>query len=717
MRFGPTCCFFWWLLAAVLASGCGASGDTGARWLSCADDEPCPWGYVCVASRCRRPGELGDTHNGGGPDDAAAPRDTTAGEDTAVVGDVCLPECEGRECGPDGCGAGCGVCEAGLECVEGRCEPPEVCEPATCASLGYECGTWDDGCGGSTALCGTCAERHFCNVSGECKCVPQSCTSLGRECGAWDDGCGGTTAVCGSCPADQICNAAGRCECVPLTCAGLGRECGAWDDGCGGTTAVCGSCPADHICDAAGRCECVPLTCAGLGRECGAWDDGCGGTTAVCGACPANHICDAAGRCECVPLTCAVLGRECGAWDDGCGGTTAVCGSCPADHICDAAGRCECVPLTCAELGRECGAWDDGCGGTTAVCGACPTNHICDAAGRCECVPLTCAVLDRECGEWDDGCGGTTGLCGICGPDFECSEDGQCECDQGCGHVCCPVLVDYAVYCNGHGFCEYAHVDADTAPWRTHDVWIWLPPGAFRQGAAGLDPDAQSSERPVRTVTFAAGFFFAKYPVVVAAYEACEAWGECTAPSVHDWDGAGWGLNRGGEERGWHPQNGLSWYQAAFFCGWLGGRLPTESEWEYAAKGPVHRTYPWGDAPSPTCADDTAVFNETGGLAGYGCGAGGTWAVDTKVAGASWCGARHVAGNVWEWVEDWWHPSYQGAPVDGSAWLEPYDAFRVLRGGSGSLSALFLRSSARGAGAPTAHNAFYGGRCVRPRAE
>jgi formylglycine-generating enzyme required for sulfatase activity len=173
-------------------------------------------------------------------------------------------------------------------------------------------------------------------------------------------------------------------------------------------------------------------------------------------------------------------------------------------------------------------------------------------------------------------------------------------------------------------------------------------------------------------------------------------------------------VNRSPDRRD-HPQNGLTWEQARAYCAWTGARLPSEAEWEYAAKGPVHRVYPWGDTPAPTCANETAVFDEAGTVAGYGCGTGGTWPVGSKAAGAAWSGALDLGGNLWEWVEDCWHTDYTGAPGDGAAWTEGCTlSARVIRGGAFHNGAHALRSAYRNGPTPSARNASHGARCLRP---
>jgi len=326
-----------------------------------------------------------------------------------------------------------------------------------------------------------------------------------------------------------------------------------------------------------------------------------------------------------------------------------------------------------------------------------------------QCVPL-CAA--KECG--GDGCGGS---CGECPDGWACTNSGQCIDGPFCGNVECPELEGYDVLCNLHAHCEY--VNQDQTGWREWDVWIYVPPGEFIMGSPDNEDGHQSNESPVHLVTIGYGYFISKYEIVVEEYEACssEQPDKCTAPSTVDWAGLGWGTNSSVNNRFDHPQNGLTWQQAKDFCGWVApdGRLPSEAEWEYAATGPAHMKYPWGDNPEPTCDNNTAVFNELHpDISGFGCGQGGTWPVGSKTAGSSWCGALDMSGNLIEWCEDYGHDSYTDAPADGGAWVDPPGSNRVARGGNWHHNAAYLRSAGRHSSPPGSRHASFGARCLRP---
>lgn len=231
-------------------------------------------------------------------------------------------------------------------------------------------------------------------------------------------------------------------------------------------------------------------------------------------------------------------------------------------------------------------------------------------------------------------------------------------------------------------------------------TWVKIPGWTFQMGSTGGDSD----ETPVHGVKLP-GFEMTKSEVTVTQYAECVSAGACTMPSTSasqcNWEQSGY------ED---HPVNCVSRDQALSFCEWAGGRLPSEAEWEYAARsGGQDITYPWGDAEA-TC--DYAVMDDN--THNSGCDTGRTWSVCSKTKGNTSQGLCDMVGNVWEWVEDDYHSSYAGAPEDGSAWIDaPRGSFRVIRGGSFGSGPLYLRAADRGRSDPANQFGDYGFRCAR----
>jgi formylglycine-generating enzyme required for sulfatase activity len=190
-------------------------------------------------------------------------------------------------------------------------------------------------------------------------------------------------------------------------------------------------------------------------------------------------------------------------------------------------------------------------------------------------------------------------------------------------------------------------------------VWIGIPGGVFTMGARG-EKDAQ----PRRKVEIAP-FELSRSLVTVEEYRACVDAGACAEPPKGGQ--CNWGV--AGRER--TPINCVSWTEADRFARWARARLPSEAEWEYVARGGGQsRTYPWGDA-EPTC--DKVVGKGT-------CAQGGPVPVCARPAGDTPQGVCDMGGYVDEWVQDWYHSSYRGAPSDGSPWESPEGSERVVRG-------------------------------------
>ncbi|MBI5208744.1 MAG: SUMF1/EgtB/PvdO family nonheme iron enzyme [Elusimicrobia bacterium] len=229
--------------------------------------------------------------------------------------------------------------------------------------------------------------------------------------------------------------------------------------------------------------------------------------------------------------------------------------------------------------------------------------------------------------------------------------------------------------------------------------WVDIPGGSFVMGS----PTGPADAKPAHRVAIKP-FQMARTEVTFKQYRACVEAKACAPPHVADsqcfiWNGSEWARAQlaASFQADDQPAVCVDWAQAKAFSEWVGGRLPTEAEWEYAARsaGKVS-TYPWGDEP-PSC--ERAVMNH----GAPGCGRNSTWPVCSKPKGNTRQGLCDTAGNAWEWTQDWYRDTYTGAAGDGSAWEGPGSSHRAYRGGSWLFDATWAQTRWRNGfdGSPT----------------
>jgi formylglycine-generating enzyme required for sulfatase activity len=214
-------------------------------------------------------------------------------------------------------------------------------------------------------------------------------------------------------------------------------------------------------------------------------------------------------------------------------------------------------------------------------------------------------------------------------------------------------------------------------------IMLYVPAGTFSMGSEEND-----DEKPIHSVDLDAYYIY-KYEVTNAAYKRCMDAGACNPPKQSN--SSTRSAYYGNPEFDDYPVIYVDWNMANEYCLWRNARLPTEAEWEKAARGVDGRTYPWGEYIN---CDRVNYYD------GSKYCVGDTTKVGSYESGKSPYGVYDMGGNVWEWVNDWYSGTYYRSSPSSNRLGPDSGQYRVLRGGSWSLNPNYVRSANRGWGIP-----------------
>jgi formylglycine-generating enzyme required for sulfatase activity len=705
--------------------------------------------------------------------------DCTCTDDNACTLDECLPD---GTCMHRALALTCDdadACTSGDHCEAGVCRGLPIA-PTTCDD-GQPC--TDDGCApgsGCTHIALACA----CTTDSDCATLDDGNACNGKlhcDQGALPFHCAVVPGSIVSCSAahntaclHQACDpASGQCLAMAMTATCDDGNACTWGDACqDGACVPSGivSCDDSNLCTIdschlQAGCEHAPVPdgigCDADGSSCTVGDKCAGGictqgATATCNdANPCTQdACDPALGCTFLPVSATCTDGSACTEGDKCadgqcvGGSPVPCddGNACTSDACDLATGCTATALA---DGSGCDADSSACTfGDACLAGQCKpgkalscsdgsacTVDSCDPALGCVSLPISGTCTDGNgCTEGDvckDGqCVG--GIPATCDDDNPCTADG---CEKGlCGHAASPdgtPCTATGATCQ-KGLCM-------------HSAWdmVLIPAGSVTMGCdPGQDPSCQANEGPPHVVKVPS-FWINRHEITVAQYKVCtktvttpgSKYGFCVAPvAAYDGTAAGQVFNWNAPNRSGHPVNGIGyWSRAREYCefqtDWpdIEGALPSEAQWEVAARGHCDaipggcNTPPpldtWGKGALPpgfeNLADLAYLVKYPGSpvVANYVDGSALTASIGSFQANV-W-GLFDMGGNVGEVVADCWHPDFSGAPTDGSAWMGcASDSPHVVRGPSYA-SGVELHVTQRRP-RDSVPDASAGFRCVRP---
>jgi formylglycine-generating enzyme required for sulfatase activity len=240
---------------------------------------------------------------------------------------------------------------------------------------------------------------------------------------------------------------------------------------------------------------------------------------------------------------------------------------------------------------------------------------------------------------------------------------------------------------------------------------VWVPSGCFPMGTdpAGIDTPLDRDEVPQHEVCIDKGYWIDQFEATNESYNQFLKAGGYRKEEFWSKDGWNWLKNTGtripmdtvGFMDPKQPRIVVTWYEAEAYATWRGGRLPTEAEWEYAARGPDGRIYPWGDDFNSDNLNAENRIRHTTDVGSY-------------EAGKSWVDAYDMSGNVWEWVNDWYDRNYYKQKVKQDPKGPSGGIYRVLRGGSWYSNGRIARTATRYDVIPASRFTIIGFRIVIP---